>query len=177
MAVTYAVGQRLTATLLQQLADYTANKPMVRLVQASSQSLTSGAETAITFGTGSTVWDTNNFHSETSNNSRVIPNIAGYYTVRGTTYFSADSDYTILQVQPRVNGSNYATAQRLVKASTATSDIVQALGFIASSVLVNGTTDYIEMMAAQTNAGGSAEATFVNSTSASVLEVIFERPA
>lgn len=177
MAITYAVGQRLTATLLQQLADYTVNKNMVRLIQATQQNLTSAAETVITFGTGSTVWDTGDFHSETSNNSRVIPNVAGYYRVSGTTYFSQDTDYIVLQCQPRVNGSNYATAQRLVKASTATADVVQAISFGPVTVLVNGTTDYIEMMAVQSNSGGSVETTFVNSTSASILEVVFERPA
>lgn len=174
MAITYAVGQRLTATLLQQLADYTVNKSMVRLVQASSQTLNNNTETEITFGVGSTVWDTNNFHSETSNPGRVIPSIAGYYQLSGTTYFSDEADYTNLQCQPRVNGANYATAQRQGPNTTAS---VRAISFGPVTVLCNGTTDYLGMMALQANTSANAEATFVNSTSASVLEVVFERPA
>lgn len=178
MAITYAVGQRLTATLLQTLADYTVNKAYVRLVQQSggTTTLNNNTETAITFGTGSTVYDTHDFHSESSSTSRITPNIAGLYELRGTTYFSADTDYITLQCQPRLNGANYATAQRLVKASTATADTVQALSFGPVLIPANGTTDYFEMMGLQANSGAGAEATFVNSTSASVLECKFVQP-
>lgn len=176
MAITYAVGQRLTATLLQTLADYTVNKPYVRLVQQSGQTLTHNTETVITFGTGATVYDTHDFHSESSNTSRIVPNIAGLYELRGTTYFSQNTDYIVLQCQPRLNGANYATAQRLVKASTATADVVQALSFGPILIPANGTTDYFEMMALQQDSGSAAETTFVNSTSASVLECKFVQP-
>lgn len=178
MAVTYAVGQRLTALLLQTLADYTVNSPMVRLVQqaAGTTSLAHNSELTISFGTGATVYDTHDFHSETVNNTRITPSIAGYYELRGTTYFSARTDYTLLQCQPRLNGANYATAQRLIKPSTATASTVQAIAFEPVIIAANGSTDYFEMMAIHNNAASAAATTFVNATSASVLECIFRQP-
>lgn len=173
MTITYAVGQRLTASLLQTLADYTVNRPLVRLVQQSAQTMVNSTETVITFGTGSEVVDTHGYHDETTNNTRVTPQIAGWYELRGTVYFSATNGYLTLQAQPRLNGVNYATADRQIMTAAASSQ--RAVGFTPVMVLLNGSTDYVELMGLQTSAAN--QNTYVVTSQASVFEVEFIRPA
>jgi hypothetical protein len=173
MSVTYAVGQRLTAAILQSLADYTVNRPFVRLVAAATQNLTNNTSTAIQFGTGSTSIDTHGYHSEVTNNSRVTPLVAGYYRAVGAVSYGARVDYTSLQTVIRFNGADQSANQRSGPNATSSPRSEAAEG----TFLCNGTTDYLELGGAQVNGAAATQATTSSGSTTSYFEVEFLRPA
>jgi hypothetical protein len=173
MTTTYAVGQRLTAAMLQSLADYTVNRPLVRLVAAATQSLTNNTSTAIQFGTGSTSIDTHGYHSEVTNNSRVTPLVAGYYRAYGVVAYGARTDYTSLQSVIRFNGTDQAGNQREGPNATSSPRGVPAEG----EFLCNGSTDYLELGGLQVNGAAAAQVTTSSGSTTSYFEVEFVRPA
>src|ERR1700750_2717699 len=81
---TFNVGDIVTADALDLLAD----APYCSLAQATAQSLPNITDTALTFGTSSTVSDNYGFHSETTNNTRITPSVPGLYQL-GFTFFMA----------------------------------------------------------------------------------------
>lgn len=168
MTITYAVGQRVTATLLQTLADYTVNKGCTRLIQQSAQSLADATDTALTFGAGSEDVDTGGWHDEVTNNTRITPTVAGYYLFTGMLWVPAAADYLSLQVNIRKNGATaLASASRHGPNATSSSRSIQV---VTDLVLMNGSTDYVEVMGNQdnsasasrntTSSGGSTSCTF-----------------
>lgn len=174
MSTTYAVGQRLTATILQALADATVNRPLVRLVATATQNLTNNTSTAITFTTSSTIIDTHAYHSETVNTSRVTPLIAGYYRAQGAVAFGARTDYTTLQSLIKFNGTDQSGNRRSgpnTAASQPRSEDAEGL------FLCNGTTDYLELAGLQVNVATATQATSSSGTTTSYFEVEFVRPA
>lgn len=173
MTITYAVGQRLTATVLQQLADYTVNRPIVRLIQTATQNLTDNTSTPVTFTTSSTIIDTHSYHSETVNTSRVTPLIAGYYRAFGVVAYSAQTTYLSLQSVIRFNGVDQAGNQRHGPNATSSPRSVGAEGLF----LCNGSTDYLELGALQDDSGGTTRATVASGSTTSYFEVEFVRPA
>ena len=176
MTISYAVGQRLTASLLQTLADYTVNRPIVRLIATATQNLTDNTGAAITFGAGSTVIDTHSFHSESVNTSRVTPTVAGYYKAWGTAAYAgqADNDPITLQTAVRFNGVDQVGNVRVGPNTTNTPRGVAAGPVI---LLCNGTTDYIELSALQDNTDNDTTATTSSGSTNSYLEVEFVRPS
>jgi hypothetical protein len=174
MTTTYAVGQRLTASLLQALADSTVNKPIVRLIATSTQSLTDNTSTAIAFGAGSTIIDTHGYHDEVTNNTRVTPTKAGYYRAWGIVAYGSRTDYATLQSVIRFNGTDQVGNHRLGPNATSTPRGASAGPII---VLCNGTTDYIELGGLQDNVANAAQATTSSGSTNSYLEVEFVRPA
>jgi hypothetical protein len=174
VAITYAVGQRWTAVLAQQLADYTVNRPLVRLVAQSAQSISDNTHTAVTFGVGSTVVDTHGYHSETVNSSRVTPLIAGWYKVSGGYATSARADYVTLQASLRLNGSNIASDHRTGPNATSTT---RGISVGPIYVELNGSTDYVEIGAYQDNTANAAANTAVSGSTTSTLQVEFVRPS
>ena len=175
MTITYAVGQRLTAEVLQQLADYTVNRPLVRLVATSTQNISDNTGTTIQFGTASTVIDTHGFHSETVNNTRVTPTIAGYYRAWGTIAHGSRTDYATIQSSIRLNGVDQIGNTRL--APNSTSDSARSGSAEPITVLCNGTTDYIELGTIQNNTANVTQATTASGSTCSYFEVEFVRPA
>lgn len=174
MTTSYAVGQRVTASLLQDLADNTVNRPLVRLIATSTQSLTDNTGAPIAFGAGSTVIDTHGFHDEVTNNTRVTPTRAGYYRAWGKVCYGARGDYATLQTSIRLNGSDQVGNERLGPNTTNTTRGGNGGPIM---VLCNGTTDYIELAAIQDNVANVAVSTNAGGSSASYLEVEFVRPA
>lgn len=73
-----------TAAFMNMFRDainFLTNRPITEVYQTASQSLANGAFTAITMD--STVFDPNGQHSNTTNNSRVTCQVAGWYSVSG----------------------------------------------------------------------------------------------
>lgn len=147
-------------------------RPIVRLIQAAAQSINDNTHTALTFGTGATVIDTHNFHSETTNNTRVTPNVPGWYEVSGSYATVAGADYLSLQGSIRLNGSNLAPDARTGPNATSATRSTSA-----GPVLVpcNGTTDYIEIAGFQDNSANTARNTSISGSTTSCLQVIFTR--
>lgn len=140
----FLTGQRLTADGLNVLF----NKPIGRLIQQAVQSLPDATYTAITFGTGSTVYDTNNFHSESSNTSRITPTIAGYYRFSGWVFVGPQTTPVSIVAEFRQNGTTALAGDSRDAGSTL------AVGrYATATVLLNGTTDYIELVGNQDSSG------------------------
>lgn len=151
MSITYAVGQRFTATLLQTLADYTVNKPFVRLVQQTAQALADNTDVAVTYGLGSTVFDTHTYHSETVNTTRITPLIAGIYAMRVVGFFETETTPVLATSYVRQNGvTNLPAAARAATASLGLQSFTLGTYTEAS---FNGSTDYVEHMMLQDSAG------------------------
>lgn len=156
-------------------------KPVCRLVAQSSQSAASNTTVAVTFGTSSEIIDTHNFHSESTNNSRITPNVAGYYRVTGHAAFGARDDYRVTDSYLRLNGSttvpgssgrvNYPTFS-----GTNSTTSSQVMTHSEAIINFNGSTDYVELMAVQTNVAAANPNLVVSNQFASVLEVEYIGP-
>jgi hypothetical protein len=159
-AITYADD-------VNDIADATTGKPLVRLVQAVAQSIPDNSFTALTFTTEEI--DTHGFHDTGSNTQRITPTVAGYYRFSGT-YFSATITTPVLMaVKLRKNGTTDIAPG--ARGPGSASNPSMACTAIASC---NGTTDYVEVMALQDSAG--ATNTVVASHATSVFECEFLRP-
>jgi hypothetical protein len=174
MSITYAVGQRISAATLQALADYTVNRPLVRLVSTAAQNLADNTATSIAFGTGSTLIDTHGYHSESTNNTRVTPVLAGYYEIFGLVAYGAATTLLTLQTVIRLNGVDQPGNTRQGPNATSSARSTAA-GPI--TLFCDGLTNYIEVAGLQDNSGGTTIATTSGGTTVSYLEVKFLRPA
>jgi hypothetical protein len=176
MAITYAVGQRITATLLQTLADYGPNKGIVRLIQQSGQNLSDNTDTALSFGAGSEDVDTAGWHDEVTNNTRITPTVAGYYVFTGLLFVPANTDYLNLQVYIRRNGATILpSSARHGPNATNSSRSVQ---ITCDHVLMNGSTDYVEAVGNQDNSSSATRTTTSTGSNTSCLFTAeFVRPS
>lgn len=165
---TWAVGERVTAAKLNTIRDE-LDRPLCKLVQQVAQSLANSTDTAITFGTGSEDFDTHGFHSESTNNTRITPNVAGYYEFYGTV-FVASSNASSLIATIAKNGTVVPPRTRLKPDAAAALTASAPVKVILS---MNGTTDYCELFGQQTTAG--ALNTNVGGSFASVFGCIFLR--
>lgn len=145
-----------------------SEKPVCRLVQQTTQSIPDNTNTALSFGTSSEEIDTHNFHSEITNNTRIIPNIPGVYTFRGAYFCGAQTSPNNNEVFVRKNGTTGLAAAGRSSGSTI-SNVIATSG----SVSMNGTTDYVELIAKQDSAG--AVSTNVSLHFSSAFELVWER--
>lgn len=131
--------------------------PVGHLIQQSGQSITNGGAAALTFGTGSEVFDTHNFHDTSTNNTRVTPNVPGYYRFTASVNFPA-ATYTQMGIAVSKNGT------RLSPQTISRPDPASGSQQIQTTVtaVANGTTDYFEAVASQSS--GSSQTTGVSST-------------
>lgn len=170
--MTAVAGGIVHAADITDLIALTTARPLVRLVANSTQSLADATAVAITFATEDI--DTHGFHSTSVNTSRITPTIAGYYRVRGTVLFGARADYADLNCWIRLNGSsNLAPAYRGGFAGITTSSVETGIAEVIVSL--NGTTDYVELVAQQNNTANVAQVTNQSSQFSSGLELEFLR--
>lgn len=145
-----ASGDEINAENISDLEDLTIRKPSCRLVQAVVQSIPDNTATAITFTTEDD--DDLGFHDPVTNNTRVTPTIPGWYRFNGT-YFSATLTTPVLfAVYFRKNntGSHPPGKRALYQAG------VVSPGVSCSALIeMNGTTDYVELVALQDSAGAT----------------------
>lgn len=117
-----------------------------RAYATSGQSLADATWTAITLQDES--FDTGNFHSTSSNQSRVTPSVAGYYRFTGTGSFESQSTGVGLDVGIRKNGSDFQGSP--VRIPGTTTIAAQQVSVIVS---MNGSSDYCELVMRQDSAG------------------------
>lgn len=165
-----AAGDRVDAADITSIENYTTERPLVVLVQATVQSISDATDTAITFGTGSEEIDTHGFHSDTTNTSRVTPTVAGYYRVFGKFHIGARADFSTITAFVFKNGG-VVTRERVGPNATALSRTVTVTKILS----LNGSTDYVELYGNQDNAANVAVSTSTGSF-ACTLEVEFLRP-
>lgn len=162
-------------------------RPLCYLVQAATQTMNNNATNAITFGSGSEVFDYTPapFHDTSTNNTRIIPTVAGIYAVQGKVAFAglATMDYLVVDAILRTNGSTTigGSSGRDSRPffsgtnSTVNTNVMVATG--VAYIQFNGTTDYVELLGVQTNDGATASATVATGQFASSLSVEFVRQA
>lgn len=162
-----ATGDEINASDITSVENLTIVKPIVRLVQSVVQSIPDNVGTALTFTTEDE--DSYNFHDPVTNNTRITPSIAGWYTFRGT-YFSATlTTPVLLACYMRKNGATIPPGNRSLYQAAVVSPSVNCSALIS----MNGTTDYVEFVALQDSAG--AVNTAISAYIASTFECIFER--
>lgn len=172
--MTVFAGQPILADDYNYIYNRTVDRPQCRLVQQSAQSLADNTETAITFGAGSEELDTHNMHDTGSNTSRITPPVAGWYRVTGKVYMAANADYNSLECYIRKNGTTPISSRQRVGPNTVSSARSVSTDIILVSM--NGTTDYVELIAVQDDASGNANSTSSNGGSNScTLELVYDR--
>ena len=133
-------------------ASLTAAGPAFSAYNSSSITLTAGTYTKVAFQTK--VFDTNtNFDNTT--NYRFTPTIAGYYQINASV--STNNPAGAVTASIYKTGSIYAKGSINVPQAATT----LAASFVSSIVYLNGSTDYVEIYALQTN--GSSQTTNANS--------------
>jgi hypothetical protein len=170
-----AAGDPVSSSDLTTIEDYTIRKPIVRLVQAAVQSLPHNTTTAITYAAGSEDIDTHGYHDVAVNNTRITPLIAGYYLVTVHTQMATASgtNYTQLFTGIGKNGTRFAP-QQFIRPDAASNAGVTAQ--TTARVQMNGSTDYLEHFASQTNGASTAQNTAIAVGFQSTFEVEFVRP-
>lgn len=89
---TAVAGEFETAAFMNAFRDainFVANPPLALLFQSTAQTINNTTNTAITFD--STVSDTYGGHSNTTNNSRYVAQVAGWYRIIGTITWAANN--------------------------------------------------------------------------------------
>jgi hypothetical protein len=134
---TFVTGQVLTAAEMN-------NAIPLCILENGSMAIPSGVATSVTFSTE--VLDPLNWHSTSTNTSRVTPTIAGYYLVNLQMNDITGAGQTRALLRCNKNAADVATV-RIQMDTPGDDDDFNITGF----VYCNGTTDYLEMNVLQTN--------------------------
>lgn len=160
---TAVAGEFETAAFMNMFRDavnFLANKPLAVLYQASAQSFASSSGAAVTFD--STTTDTYGGHSNTTNNSRYVAIVAGWYLVVGTVTWANVAGGN-RNVSINKNGAGVPQFGTAVPAASA---LVFPAGQSTALVQLN-VGDYVEVIAYQDS--GGAVSTHANGSSMAVM--------
>ena len=136
---------------------FALNPPCAILQQATAQSIATGLTLVpVTYDTESL--DTYGGHSVTTNTSRYVGQVPGYYLVIGSVCYTANATGNRL-IQIEKNGAAIGAQQVFQSPTTSNSGTVQAAGIVQ----LNGTIDYVEAYTVQTS-GGSLTTVPANSS-------------
>lgn len=156
--------------------------PVVHLIQQTAQSMPSNTTAAITFGSGSEAQDTHGFHNDSSNTSRITPNVPGVYRVTGKIVYGARTDFRITDAWLRMNGTGQvdgSSGRNNASTASANSTTVSAnqTAHTGTHYLeFDGSLDYVEMMGVQTNTAGADPSTAASNQFRSTLSLEYVRP-
>ncbi len=151
---TWATGDEITATRLnEQLRDNMLelrSSRTARVRRLTAQSIPDSADPwATAIGFTSEDFDVPAWHSNTTNNTRITPDVAGVYLVTANVEFAANATGDrAIRIGVNGVGTSNMRAQTTTPAPT-----VNALLSTTAVVLLNGTTDYIEIGAWQSSGG------------------------
>jgi hypothetical protein len=141
-------------------------KPAGRIIASGTQSIPHNTATAIAFS-GTDEIDTHGQHNPSSNNSRITPNVAGVYRFTGTLAMGGRADWTYIEAGFRKNGS--AALPSYVRIQPGSNNTVRMVQ-VSVMQAMNGSTDYVELMALHLNAAVAAQVTNQSSQYSSSLE-------
>ena len=140
--MTVSGGAVVYASDINTIEGKTSDKPICRLSQQAAQTgNASGATLTLSFGSGSEVVDTDGFHDETTNNTRITPNKPGWYRVIVQPILAFNANLTSVNSAVIKNGS---VVQRSGNHRPNTSAVNCAGMTLESWHTANGTTDYFE---------------------------------
>ena len=169
-------GDPVLAIDSQSIVASTTGRPLIRLVQQTTQTLADNTAVAMQFGAGSEDIDTHNYHDTATNNTRITPTLAGYYRFDFSVMFGARADYANYNAWIRKNGSsNMAPAFRASWNATGASSNAPTA---ADSVIVamDGVSDYVELIAQQDNIANVSSSTNASVQFSSTLQGEYLRP-
>lgn len=118
----------------------------VHVTTTSAQTLTNATSTALEFD--SEVFDTDTYHDNVTNNTRLTAPTTGYYQATGAARFSA-SDVGARNLEIRVNGTDRYSAVSL----SPNEDGTNSSSAVTFATLYLQAGDYVELMATQTSGG------------------------
>lgn len=147
----FAVGEVATADNINtyySAISFLENPPIATLYQGTLQSIPNNSDTAIQFD--NTVVDSYNGHSNSTNNTRYVCQVAGYYSVMGTISYQQNSAGGRL-VRIRKNGSTEIVSSASEQPPSNDFNCVMSTPQIQVFLAVN---DYIEVVGLQ-DSGGS----------------------
>jgi hypothetical protein len=174
--MSFAAGQIVTEDDFADLILASSERPTVRLVQATAQTVSHDTDTAITFGTGSTDIDTHNFHSEVTNPSRITPSVPGYYRLRAHLFWANDTDILRLETTLAKNAGVVPPRARFLYPTTNTSGNFSRVGIPVEGILsANGSSDYFEVYGRHVQTTSATLATIVGGSFSSVFECEYLR--
>lgn len=149
-------GNFLTAALwlanIVNAITFALNPPDFEGTQGVTQTVTTGLWTSLTIDTESV--DTYGGHSTTTNTSRYIGQVPGYYQACGVAAFAANATGG-RGAALALNGTRVTGGATLAQA-VATATIPSAMSTPVREVFLNGTTDYIEVQGFQSSGGNLA---------------------
>lgn len=147
-----------------------ALRPRVRVVQGTTQSIAHNSAVPIQFAAAD-ILDPSGWHDPAVNNSRVTPNIAGWYECWGAAALGGRTDYVTQQAWIRTTGTTAVAGAGKPPLSATQINSTDMVPIPTVTVFMNGTTDYIEAMVQHTNGASAAQNTAVSFQFASYLEV------
>lgn len=183
-----AGGDKILINDYSLVAAASVTKPLVRLIQTAAQSIPNGTTTATPLTFTTETIDTDGFFNAGTSTSRIVPNRAGYYRVRGVLHLTGVTNYAWVASFIRKNGSggtNQPPAGRLGGGaffgnfgftSPPTAAAIPSAAVECEIIIdMNGSTDYVELCATQANVSATAQLTVVGNQFASVFEVEYLR--
>lgn len=141
-----------------------ANPPICKVRQTVAQSLTTSTITPITFTTEDV--DTSGMHSTSSNTSRLVATVAGWYLCSGNISYAANAT-GIRTTAWQVNGVAAPGAGQLFVATAAATNRLAAV----STLLQLAIGDYVELIGFQSS--GGALLTAVSGSEQATISCVF----
>jgi hypothetical protein len=147
---TFVVGETEVAAYMNAIRDalnFLLNKPIAQLIQNTVQSITNSTVTPVTFD--GSVTDSYGGHSNVTNPSRYVAQVAGWYNISGPAAFATNSS-GVRVARLRKTGTDVvyfdAWAQAVTAASTPSA-------VAAEGILFLNVGDYAELCGYQTSGG------------------------
>ena len=136
-------GDTITLPSTATLSNFPNNTPYFGAYLTSNQSVSTGASTIVTYN--AEFFDSGGFFDTST--YRFTPTVSGYYEFFAQVKMDSSTDFNMLIINLRKNGSNVANGQNNNdhNNSVCTSAIIQ----------LNGSSDYVDVRMLQ-NSGGSA---------------------
>lgn len=144
-----------------------ANPPICKVRQTVAQSLTNSTATAITFTTEDV--DTSGMHSTSSNTSRLVATVAGWYLCTGNISYASNAT-GIRTTAWQVNGTPINGAGTAVAPISGVTTRCAAAG----TLLFLAVSDYVELIGFQSS--GGALLTAVAASEMSTISCVFVHP-
>lgn len=145
----FTAGDNLSGAIMNQtvtsLGNFLLGKPICQLTATGSQTAWAAGTAAVLFN-AETI-DRDNGHSTSTNTSRYTANTPGWYRINGQAYFTGNTTGNSRYVFIRKNGTTTIadSASRLQSTSLPAGSV--AVQTSPCLVYMNGTGDYIELMA------------------------------
>jgi hypothetical protein len=147
-----------------------------KLFGFASQNVSDSTDTVLNFGASHEELDTDGWHDTVTNNSRITPNVPGYFRVTASGYWAFNNTMLYSDCFVRKSGSVVARMGNLQLPSTGQNNISKWAGSVSEIFTANGSSDYFEMGLRHTSTGGVTQSTNAGASTSPRFTVEFLRP-